>query len=341
MRATQSDSLLHRNETAGERVASGVYRIRTLIANLFIVETDEPGGWVLVDAGVAGFAKRIRRWARRTVGDRPPSAIVLTHGHFDHRGSLNELLRSWDVPVYAHPLEFPYLTGRRAYPPPDPSVGGGMMARLSFLYPRRPIEVGPRLLALPSDGRIRELAGWRWCHTPGHTPGHVALFRDDDRVLLAGDAVTTTRQESAAAVVMERPELRPPPAYFTIDWPTAEASVRSLAALEPNVLATGHGRVMRGESMREALHDLARQFRSTMPRAGWYVSHPVHHEDRFDDRTVAPELAQQNRRRTATLAVAGAAFAAAALAILGRRRTRPSYARPARRWRPPTAGLQM
>src|SRR5919107_1012291 len=63
-----------------------------------------------------------RRYAAR------PAAVVLTHGHFDHVGSLEALLEAWDVPIYAHPLERPYLTGVSPYPPPDPLVGGGMMA---------------------------------------------------------------------------------------------------------------------------------------------------------------------------------------------------------------------
>jgi glyoxylase-like metal-dependent hydrolase (beta-lactamase superfamily II) len=57
-----------------------------------------------------------------------PSAIVLTHGHFDHVGPLETLAAEWDVPVYAHPLEHPYLNGTTSYPPPDPTVGGGLMA---------------------------------------------------------------------------------------------------------------------------------------------------------------------------------------------------------------------
>ena len=63
-------------------------------------------------------------------GNRP-AAILLTHGHFDHVGALKTLAEEWDVPVYAHTLELPYLTGRSSYPPPDPSVGGGAMAAMS------------------------------------------------------------------------------------------------------------------------------------------------------------------------------------------------------------------
>ena len=34
-----------------------------------------------------------------------PKAIILTHGHFDHVGGIIELIKYWDVPVYAHQME--------------------------------------------------------------------------------------------------------------------------------------------------------------------------------------------------------------------------------------------
>ena len=70
-----------------------------------------------------------------------PQAIILTHGHFDHTGAVEELLKNWDVPVYAHPREMPYLTGQIKYPPPDPGVGGGLMSFISPLYPRGPVDI--------------------------------------------------------------------------------------------------------------------------------------------------------------------------------------------------------
>ncbi len=91
----------------------------------------------LVDTGLRGSAGRIRRAAERLFNP-PPLAILLTHGHFDHVGGLPQLARDWGVPVYAHPLEMPYLTGVSPYPPPDPTVGGGTQSWLSPLYPRGP-----------------------------------------------------------------------------------------------------------------------------------------------------------------------------------------------------------
>src|SRR5690606_12734892 len=107
--------------------------------------------WVLIDAGVVGSAAAIRRAAVARFGEHArPAAIVMTHGHFDHVGALRTLAEYWEVPIYSHPLETPFLTGQSSYPPADPSVGGGLMATLSRFYPRSPVDVSQWLRPLPA-----------------------------------------------------------------------------------------------------------------------------------------------------------------------------------------------
>ncbi|HLH89350.1 MAG TPA: MBL fold metallo-hydrolase [Xanthobacteraceae bacterium] len=233
-------------------------------------------GWVLIDAGLVGTRHLIVGAAARRFGrGARPSAIVLTHGHFDHVGELGPLAQQWDVPIYAHRAEHPYLNGTSPYPPADPAVGGGLMAWGAALYPRGPINVRPRLRELPRDGTVPEMPGWSWIHTPGHAPGHVSLWRAADRALVAGDAFVTTRQESAYAVLTQGLEMHGPPQYFTPDWAAAARSVRLLADLRPEVAITGHGRPVRGPKMREALDRLARDFMAiAVPRRGRYVGRP-------------------------------------------------------------------
>ncbi len=144
---------------------------------------------------------------------------------------LEDLASEWDVPVYAHPLEHPYLDGTASYPPPDPSVGGGLMLLTSPLFPRGPVNVAARFRPLPPDGSVPGMPTWRWIHTPGHAPGHVSLWREADRTLIAGDAFVTTRQESVYAALTQ--ELHGPPMYYTSDWEKARESLRRLAPLEP------------------------------------------------------------------------------------------------------------
>lgn len=142
------------------------------------------------------------------------------------------------------------------------------MARLSPLYPRRPVDVARRLASLPEDGSIPGMPGWRWIHTPGH----FSLRREADRALIAGDAVITTDQESAYAVAMQKPEIHGPPQYFTTDWAAAARSAETLAMLEPDLVVTGHGPAMQGSEMRQALHELARNVcRLAVPGDGKHV----------------------------------------------------------------------
>ena len=252
-------------------VAPGVAFMRCAFVN--VVALGDRSRWILVDAALQGYGAAIRAAAEDRFGaGARPAAIVLTHGHFDHVGALDELLRDWDVPIFAHTLEMPYLTGRSPYPPPDPLVGRGAMALLSRVYPRGPIDLGARVHQLPSDGSVPDAPQWRWLHTPGHTPGHVVLFRDVDRTLLAADALTTTKQESMAAVLTQRRELHGPPAYYTQDWDRARDSFRTLARLAPDLVVSGHGQPWSGPDLRDELVIIANDFdRLERPAFGRYA----------------------------------------------------------------------
>lgn len=214
--------------------------------------------WVLIDCGLPDSAQIIQEIAENRFGkNAKPKSIILTHGHFDHVGSIIELLKKWDVPVYAHELELPYLTGQKDYPSGNPSVDNGIMAKLSPLYPNEAIDLGKYIKPLPSDQSVPGMIGWRWIHTPGHTPGHISLFRDNDHTLIVGDAFTTVRQESAMAVLTQKKEINGPPSYFTFDWKSAWESVKNLKSLDPYVAITGHGKPMWGEELNQQLDELS------------------------------------------------------------------------------------
>ena len=278
------------NPSLDERRGDGVHEVapdlaykRLAMVNVALVGPRKAGdrNWVLVDAGVPLMAGAIAESAEKRFGrDARPAAIVMTHAHFDHFGSLKELADRWDAPIYAHAADHPYMDGTANTPPPDPGVGGGILPTLSPLFPRGPVNVSDRLNPLPMDGTVPGMPGWMWVHTPGHTPGHVSFFRPEDRALIAGDAFITTNQESAYAVATQEIEMHGPPTYFTQDWTAARESVRRLAALAPEVAICGHGRAVRGEALRRALSDLAEHFDAVaVPESGKYVKAPTRPED--------------------------------------------------------------
>lgn len=258
-------------------VAPGVWGRKDLFVNFYMIQDQTTGAWALIDAGLKWSASKIRDMASELFGEGVrPTAIILTHGHFDHVGALQKLNEEWNVPIYAHSLEVPYLTGMSSYPPPDPTVGGGLMSAMSWMYPKGPINVKDFIRTLPNDNSIPGFPEWKYIHTPGHTPGHISLFRERDRVLIAGDAFVTTKAESAMYALSGTKHLSGPPKYFTCNWASAELSVIKLAALDPEIAATGHGKSMRGEELRGALRSLSTHFKTmALPEEGRYRNEPA------------------------------------------------------------------
>ncbi|ANE45672.1 metallo-beta-lactamase family protein [Paenibacillus swuensis] len=255
----------------GQEVLPDLYCLPVQIVNVCYIGDAERGG-VLVDAAMPRSAETLMRGAEERFGGMKPRAIILTHGHFDHVGAIVDLVKKWGVPVYAHELELPYLTGKADYPPADPTVDGGMVTELSPLFPNEGINLEGHVHALPADGTVPELPEWRWIHTPGHTPGHISLFRERDRALIAGDAFVTVKQESLYKVITQEQEISGPPKYFTTDWAAAKASVRALADLRPLVAITGHGIPMTGDELLVNLERLAADFDTiAVPEHGRYV----------------------------------------------------------------------
>ncbi|UOQ84182.1 MBL fold metallo-hydrolase [Gracilibacillus salinarum] len=245
-----------------EEISPDIAYYRTLLANVIMIGAPNDSEWILVDAGIKKYQDRILHACEQRYGNKPPAAIILTHGHFDHIGSVKKLVDHWQVPVYIHQNEMDFVTGITPYPPGDPTVGGGMISLLSTIFPTKPDHLEGIVSPLPNDGSIPYLSEWKYIETFGHTPGHISLFREKDRVLIAGDAISTEKAESSFSVFFPIQHVYGPPAYFTQDWAQAELSVHTINELEPDIVIAGHGLPMQGETMKQELSYLAEHFQA-------------------------------------------------------------------------------
>ncbi len=255
------------------RVADGVYHTKIVFVGAYFVDVPETDSWVLVDTGLPFSHGRIVKAAQSRYGEKKPAAIVLTHGHFDHAGAALSLAETWNVPIFAHRLEMPYLTGKSDYPPQDPTMGGAI-AQMARMFPHGGYDFGRHVVVLPeSGGAIPELPAWKILHTPGHTAGHISLWRESDRTLIAGDALATMNLDSWVSNITEKQEFCRPAAPFTTDWQAARRSVELLADLEPFAVGAGHGKPITGADTAQRLKKFAREFEP--PAHGRYVNSPA------------------------------------------------------------------
>ncbi len=295
--------------------AAGVARLGVAFVNVYFIDSqDDAGGWVLVDTGLPAAATLVQRAAEaRYRKSTRPRCILLTHGHFDHAGNAATLAKAWDVPIFAHREEMPFLTGVSDYPPQDPSMGGAI-ANLSRVFPHSGYDFGSRVRPLLGDadgGPVPALPGWRWIHTPGHTPGHISLWRERDRVLIAGDAVATMDLDSYVEQVVRHRSFQRPPVPFTPDWQATRRSVERLAELRPSTVAAGHGLPITGDDTADRLA----AFHVDVPEGGRYWPQPAEYDPERGVVHLPPPVDDPIGKR---LKVGGAVAAgAAAIAAVG------------------------
>ena len=257
-----------------KEVGKGISR-----SNVYFVRSGP--SWVLIDAASANCSRLIQKTAESLFGaSTRPVLILLTHDHPDHAGSALDLARMWGCPVYVHADELPLaaigdLSTVEKYANP---LDRWIILPLLRLMPRRRVEsmlskasLKEVVQAFDSGATIPGLPDWECIHTPGHTPGHVALFRTSDRVLITGDAILTVNLNSFLGFLLwglrlNKQRVSGPPWYSTWNWQAAKESVAALMGLEPRVLASGHGVPMAGEETAQELHAFVNRFSSPAAR---------------------------------------------------------------------------
>jgi hydroxyacylglutathione hydrolase len=177
-----------------------------------------------MDAGTSTDRKRILR----QLEGRKVTAHALTHAHPDHYGSSHAVCEALGIPLWCGERDAVVLSGERPVP------GQGRLARL---LSRMPLP-DPH----PVERRLREgdeVAGFTVLDVPGHSPGHVAYWREADRTLICGDVLFNL------SVPTLRPGLREPYAALTADPARNRESARRLAGLRPELVLFGHGPPLR------------------------------------------------------------------------------------------------
>jgi hydroxyacylglutathione hydrolase len=184
-------------------------------------------GDVLIDAGTRQAEGRILR----QIQGRTLSAHALTHAHPDHQGSSHAICERLGIPLWCGQGDVPAMETPGAIKNPK---APGWLNRLQERFWTGPPHPVARAL---SEGD--EVAGFTVLETPGHSAGHVSLWRESDRVLIVGDVLGNIH------FITGIPGLHLPPDLFTPDPARNRESARRLAALEPALACFGHGAPLR------------------------------------------------------------------------------------------------
>jgi glyoxylase-like metal-dependent hydrolase (beta-lactamase superfamily II) len=210
--------------------------------NCYLVREED--GFTLIDTADSGQAQPIMQAAQKL--GLPIARIVLTHAHIDHVGSLDALHEVLpEVPVAISERDARFLTGDMSLDSSEPQV------KLRGGYPV--CKTKPTLLLHEGDriGSLEVIA------TPGHTPGHLSFLDTRDRTIIVGDAFQTLGGVAVSGTFKWR---FPLPALATWHKGLCLESARKLLALQPSLLAVGHGRLLSHpqEAMARAIHVMER-----------------------------------------------------------------------------------
>jgi hydroxyacylglutathione hydrolase len=184
-------------------------------------------GEVLLDAGTRRSERRIMR----QIAGREVTAHALTHAHPDHQGSSHAVCARLGIPLWCGQGDVPAMETPGGVAGSSPASWATFVQRRFWVGPPHPVA---RVLVEGDD-----VAGFTVLETPGHSPGHLAYWRESDRVLILGDVLNNMN------LLTGIPGLHEPPAAFTPDPPRNRASARRLAELRPRLSCFGHGAPLR------------------------------------------------------------------------------------------------
>ena len=204
--------------------------------NVYAIESDH--GWILVDTG-SRFARR--RILRQLPGEL--EAILVTHAHRDHAGSMRAVARERGAPVWSSTADADALEGRAPEPFPAQSANHPVNRLFARVWSWEHHPVARRL----EEGEL--IAGFEVIGFPGHTPGQIGLWRESDRTVVCADTMRSMNFVTGLPQLGEMPEL------FTCDRTEARRSIRKLLDLPFSVLCLDHGAPL-ADDPKAAIRDL-------------------------------------------------------------------------------------
>jgi glyoxylase-like metal-dependent hydrolase (beta-lactamase superfamily II) len=216
--------------------------------NLTLI-VDEDNGTTLVDAGLPDQTEAIgAALVEAGIGVRNLRRIIFTHQDLDHVGSGAALVRQSGARVLAHSADAPYIEGRLRPLKPSPEMLEQRPQMRKVLERLEPVAVDEHA---ENGTRLALAGGTRVVFTPGHTPGHISLYLEGSKILIAGDALTA-----------EGGYLNGPNPWATLDMSTAIRSTQRLADLDIDTIVCYHGGVVSEDAngqlrriLREATHN--------------------------------------------------------------------------------------
>ena len=200
------------------------------VLNLTLI-VDEHDDNTLVDAGLPDQMEAISAaLVEAGIGVSDLGRIIFTHQDLDHVGSGAALVRQSGARVLAHSADAPYIEGSLRLLKPSPEMLEQRPQMREVLERLEPVGIDEYV----EDGTRLDLAGGtKVISTPGHTPGHISLYLERSKVLIAGDALRA-----------ERGSLNGPNPSMTLEMRTAIQSIRRLADLEIDTIVCYHGGVV-------------------------------------------------------------------------------------------------
>jgi glyoxylase-like metal-dependent hydrolase (beta-lactamase superfamily II) len=218
------------------QIASGLHRVGSDIVNSYLIVDKD--GVTIIDAGLPGYWKLLR--AELAAAGKSPGdvrALILTHGDTDHIGFAARLHRETGIAAYIHEadIERARLDVKKPNWGWGPVKTGPLAGFLWYSARRGGLRIQPAAeLQTVADNDVLDVPGSpRIMHTPGHTPGSLAVHVAAFDALFAGDTMTTRNVLTGVT--------GPRPAPFTLDPGQAVASLDRIEDVDATWLLPGHG----------------------------------------------------------------------------------------------------